>query len=366
LRILMGMPEIGARGGPPACEPPFAQQLRAMGVEVEEEIYARAAAERGWAGRVARVGETATRFRRQVRTGRFDVVHINTSFDARALVRDAFVVSRLGPSRAKIFLKLHGSDARLVETRNPVWSLLRRRLFAGVAAMGVLSSEERGNFLRAGVPEEKIFRVANIVGKSPCESREDFLRRWNLPADRPLLLFIGRFIPAKGLLDVIRACRLLRERGQEFLLLCVGDGPARGHAEAEAGRCGLRERVRFLGYLREDQAADFYAHSTALVFPTYHYEGFPLAIFHAAAAGLPILTTRIRAAADYLKEPDNCLWVEPKEPGPLAGRIVEILGSAELRAEMSANNRRLVERFSESRVTQEYVDIYERLGGRAV
>jgi glycosyltransferase involved in cell wall biosynthesis len=359
----MGMPEAGARGGPPACEPPFARRLRAMGVEVEEEIYTHAETERGWTSRVARVGDTAGRFRRQVRTGRFDVVHINTSFDARALVRDAFVVSRLQHSRAKIFLKFHGSDARLLGTRHPVWVILRRKLFASVAAMGVLSSEERDNFLRAGVPERKIFRVANIVGESSCESREDFLRCWNLPADRPLLLFIGRFIPAKGLLDVIRACRLLRERGQEFLLLCVGDGPARGEAEAEAGRCGLRERVRFVGYLREDQAAGFYAHSTALVFPTYHYEGFPLAIFHAAAAGLPVLTTRIRAAADYLNEPGNCLWVQANDPGALAGRIGEILASAELRAEMSANNRRLAERFSESRVAQEYLDIFRRLAG---
>src|ERR1700674_1310253 len=99
----MGMPEKGARGGPPACEPPCARQLRAMGVEVEEEIYAHAATEWGVIGRVARVGNTARRFRQRVRTGRFDVVHINTSFDARALVRDAFVVPRLGHSRAKIF-----------------------------------------------------------------------------------------------------------------------------------------------------------------------------------------------------------------------------------------------------------------------
>ena len=46
-----------------------------------------------------------------------------------------------------------------------------------------------------------------------------------------------------------------------------------------------------------------------------------MVIFNAAAAGLPIITTRIRAAADYLKEPDNCLWVEPRSPDLLAGKI---------------------------------------------
>ena len=357
----MGMPETGARGGPPACEPPFVRQLRAMGVEVEEEIYAYATTESGFAGRAARVLRTARRFRERLHTGRFDIVHINTSFDTRALLRDTFVLAGPSASHARIFLKFHGSDGRLLETRSPVLRVLRNRLFGCVAGMGVLSSEERANFLRAGVPERKVFQVSNVVARNASEGREEFLRRWKLPADRPLLLFIGRFIPAKGLLDAIRACQLLRESGREVLLLCVGDGPARAEAEAEVARCGLRDRVRFFGYVPEERAAGFYAHSTMLVFPTYHYEGFPLAIFHAAAAGLPILTTRIRAAADYLKEPDNCLWVEREQPGPLAKRIVQILGAPELRARMSANNRQLAERFSAPAVAQEYLAIFKQL-----
>ena len=334
-----------------------------MGVEVEEEIYAYAAAE-GRFARVARVVRTARRFRERLRTGNFDVIHINTSFDSRALLRDAFIVPRLASSRTKIFVKFHGSDGELLETRRPFWAALRRRLFASVTAIGVLSSEERANFVRAGLPEKNVFRVANVVEKRPCRSREEFLRQWGLPDDRPLLLFIGRFIATKGLLDVIRACRFLRDRGQDALLLCVGDGPARREAEAESARFGLSDRVRFFGYLPEEQTTGFYAHSTALVFPTYHYEGFPLAIFYAAAAGLPILTTRIRAAAEYLSEPDNCLWVEPRRPVELAGRIEEVLRDARLRATMSANNQWLVEQFSAPRVARDYLQIFDRLTGR--
>jgi len=362
LRVLMGMPEAGARGGPPTCEPPFARGLREMGVSVQEAIYSHAE-EAGWMGRAARVRGTARRFGDLLRAGDFDIVHINTSFDARALLRDAFLVPSLPATRARIFLKFHGSDGRLLRSGNPVWSALRRRLFARAAGIGVLSSEERGNFLRAGVPEAKVFLVANVVERICAARREDFLARWNLPTDKPLLLFIGRFIPAKGLLDAIRACDLLRERGTECVLLCVGDGPARARAEAEVARRGMGDRVRFFGYLPEPQAANFYAHSSALIFPTYHHEGFPLAIFHAAAAGLPIVTTRIRAAADYLREPENCLWTEPRRPEQLAERIAQLLGKSELRARMAANNRELAERFSAPRVARGYVEIFERLAG---
>ncbi len=373
MRILIGMPEAGARGGPPACEPPFVAALRdlvskgaadrgaAEGVaEVREETYSRAAVS-GWAGRAARVRTTAQYFGELLRSEDFDVVHINTSFDKRALLRDAYLVPGLPATPARIFLKFHGSDARLLETRNPLWSALRQRLFASAAGIGVLSSEERENFLRAGVPEAKLFQVSNVVEAGAHESRADFLRRWNLPADKALLLFIGRFIPAKGLLDTIRACASLRGRGPESLLLCVGDGPARAEAEVEVARLGMREQVRFFGYVPEEQAANFYAHSSALIFPTYHYEGFPLAVFYAVAAGLPMVTTRIRAAADYLREPENCLWVSARQPEELAERILRLLGDGELCARMAANNRALVERFSAARVAAQYLGIYRRL-----
>ncbi|MFY9583439.1 MAG: glycosyltransferase family 4 protein [Candidatus Acidiferrales bacterium] len=361
VRVLVGIPEKGSRGGPAACEPPFIRELRKFGVEVAEETYAYADTQLGFTNRVARVLSTARRFREHVRRNTFDIVHINSSFDTRALLRDVVIVPRLRSAHSRIFLKFHGSDARLLETRNPALSFLRHRLLGRVGGIGVLSSEERANFLRAGIPERKLFQVKNVVERNIHGRKEEFFRRWELSDDRPLLLFIGRFIPTKGLLDVIRACTLLRDRGQKCMLLCLGDGPVRSDAEAEVERHGLQKSVRFFGYIPERQTVEFYASSTILLFPTYHYEGFPMVIFNAAAAGLPIITTRIRAAADYLKEPDNCLWVEPKRPDMLAEKIIQVLESPELRARMSSNNRQLAEQFSAECVTREYVEIYKQL-----
>jgi glycosyltransferase involved in cell wall biosynthesis len=177
----------------------------------------------------------------------------------------------------------------------------------------------------------------------------------------PVLLFIARLIPAKGLADVIQACALLRDRGIAFKLMCVGDGSARADAENQVERLGIADRVRFVGQIPESETAEFYANSTLLVFPTYHGEGFPMTIFYAAAAGLPIVTTKIRAAADYLREPDNCLWVEPQNPTMLADRIQFLLERPDLRDSMKRANQELAKEFSAERVTAEYVDIYRQL-----
>jgi glycosyltransferase involved in cell wall biosynthesis len=98
-----------------------------------------------------------------------------------------------------------------------------------------------------------------------------------------------------------------------------------------------------------------------LVFPTYHYEGFPMVIFKSVAAGLPIITTRIRAAADYLSEPDNCLWVEPQNPHMLAEKIARLLDQTETRARMRRNNLELADEFTARAVAPEYLEIYNQL-----
>ena len=276
-------------------------------------------------------------------------------------MRDAVIVPRLRSEHTRVFLKFHGSDGDLLKTKGPMLTALRRRVLACADGIGVLSSEERENFLQAGVPAEKVFLVKNVVEESVPKPDPDFFRIWGLPDDRPLLLFIGRFISAKGLLDVIVASGLLRDGGQKFLLLCVGDGPTRVEAEALVEKLDLKSSVRFFGYLPEQQTQTFYAHSSMLLFPTYHIEGFPMVIFNAAANGLPIITTRIRAAADYLREPDHCLWVEPKNPEMLAEKIGQLLRDADLRSAMAANNRILAQRFSANIVTAEYLSIYRQL-----
>jgi glycosyltransferase involved in cell wall biosynthesis len=393
VRVLMGMPDPESLGGPAACEPPFVAELRRLGAEVAEEtyVYGERLGRTTLVQRIRRVLSTAKVLRRRLRRTEFDIVHLNSSFDTMALMRDAATLRLLRPTRAKIFIKFHGSDAALLDPRTT--TTLRRTLVRFVLAQadgfGLLSSEERENFIRAGVDGRKLFVVKNVVTgaeeatdahaqqspsashqgvnashQSANASRQGASLRAKLnvaDSETPLLLFIARFIPAKGLTDVIDACAILRDEGRAFRLLCLGDGPARAAAEAQTARLGLNERVRFFGYVPETETAEFYAGSTMLLFPTYHYEGFPMVIFKSIAAGLPVITTRIRAAADYLSEPDNCLWVAPQQPRMLAEKIIQLLEQPDTRASMRRNNLELAQRFTPRVVAPEYLEIYNQL-----
>lgn len=385
MRVLMGMPDRESLGGPAACEPPFVAELRRIGAQVAEDtyVYGERLGKTTLRQRIRRVLATAMRFRRRLREREFDIVHLNSSFDTMALMRDAATLQLLLPARrAKIFIKFHGSDGALFAPQAGAFQrALVRFVLKHADGIGLLSSEERENFIRAGVDRRKLFVVKNVVtdaaeasdasapetqqsasASQTQESGVNLHAKLNI-ADRetPLLLFIARFIPAKGLTDVIDACAILRDRGRSFALLCLGDGEARGAAEAQAARLKLTDRVRFFGYVPERETPEFYAGSTMLLFPTYHYEGFPMVIFKSIAAGLPVITTRIRAAADYLSEPDNCLWVAPQNPHLLAEKIVQLLDEPNLRASMRRNNLELSRQFTARVVAPEYLEIYNQL-----
>ncbi len=361
LRILMGVPDGSIRGGPSGHLPILVRELREQGMEVWEIPYGNTFQEIGPATRVVQLGRTAKRFRDAQRGRTFDIVQLNTSFDFKAVVRDLVVVLGLRRQGEKVVLKLHGSEAGFIGTKNHLLRRLSGMLIHRVDTAGVLSQEEKRNFVRAGYDEKKIRIVKNILDPSQYVKDAASLKEFGVPADVPMVLFAARFLPGKGVADVVRACGVLATRGVEFSLVCAGDGPEREEAEIAANKSCIAEKVRFPGFVPELRMKALYANATVLAFPTYYDEGFPMVIFQSVAAGLPVVTTQIRGAADYLREPDNCLWTEPRNPEMLADKLQIILGDGTLRRSMSNNNRILASSFVAGKVAGEFIALYRSL-----
>ena len=362
MHILVGLVDPKQAGGIYVTESEFLEKCKKRpGMDLETFVFGSRSALDTAAGRALRLLRDVLSFAILVRGKKPDIIHLNSSFDKRALIRDLFYASVTKVLRRNLFIKFHGSEVSLLETTQPIFRYLSHKLFKWVSAFGVLSNEERANFLSAGVPAAKVFVVKNAVNPLWYCRDPAFRPRHNIDLHSPVILFTGRLIPTKGLIDVIRALALVRDQGQDFVFLCLGDGPTRTQADLEVERLRLRERVRFLGHVPEEQTREFYANATMLVFPTYHQEGFPMTIFQSVAAGIPVITTRIRAAADYLKEPDNCLWVEPRNPEMLADRILRLCRDDKARVMMGQNNRTIAAQFSAQCVTDELVLIFNRV-----
>jgi glycosyltransferase involved in cell wall biosynthesis len=360
MKILLAMPSKDSWGGPISSEPPFADALRNLGENVTEEVYVYGdkAKPTPILERVRRVLSTAFRFRKLLRTNDFDVIHFNTAFDLKTILRDSVSLFLMKP-KAKIFFKLHGSEAEKFTETNVVLQVLVNYLKRKVDAFGVHTSEEKANFRRLGFDEKRFFYVKNAVTIHE-ELADDFTREIKERDEVFNLLFVSRFIPAKGLLETIRACAIVSEKGFKFVLNCVGDGEVRVEAEREVERLNLQDVVKFTGYIMENEVAKHFFNSDLFVFPTRHTEGFPNVLFKAVAVGMSVITTKIRASADYLIENDNCLFCT-QEPENIAEKIVELLENKQRRQSMSENNIKLGKTLLPEAIAKEFIEIYRKI-----
>jgi phosphatidylinositol alpha-mannosyltransferase len=171
------------------------------------------------------------------------------------------------------------------------------------------------------------------------------------------VLFVGRFEPRKGVLDMLKAHRILRRLGSESRLLLVGGGPQ----EREARRYVATRRlggVEFLGRVSDAERDQLFKTADVYASPATGRESFGIVLLEAMAAGVPIVASDIHGYKGVVRRDREALLVPPREPKELAAAIRRLLTDRELAAQMSANGLRRAEEFSWPRVTAKVDDYY--------
>ena len=171
------------------------------------------------------------------------------------------------------------------------------------------------------------------------------------------ILFVGRFEPRKGLLDLLKAYRILRKTGCECRLLVVGGGPQ----EREARRYVATRRligVEFLGRVSDDEKAQLFRTADVYVSPATGGESFGIVLLEAMAAGAPIVASDIHGYKGVIRRGREGLLVPPREPKQFAASIARLLRDKELAGDMSAAGMIRAEEFSWPRVTAKVDDYY--------
>lgn len=362
MKILFGMPSKDSWGGPISSEPPFVEAVRKLSVETAaEEIYVYGDKDKPTPvlQRFQRVWKTAFRFRKTLKKQAFDIIHLNTAFDLKTILRDSFSLFVMRPGKAKVFFKLHGSEADKFENANFFVRFLINYLKRKVDGFGVHTKEELENFARLGFDKSKFYFVKNAVTIHKHLS-ENFVRNTKDRTGVFELLFVSRFIPAKGLIETIEACKILKDRKFNFILYCIGDGEMHNEAKQKVKEFNLQTQIKFTGYIPEQEVAKHFFERDIFVFPTRHAEGFPNVLFKAASVGMPIVTTEIRAAKDYLTENENCLFCSQK-PEDIAEKIIALIENENLRQTMSENNLEFGKTLLPENIAKEFLEIYSRI-----
>jgi len=147
------------------------------------------------------------------------------------------------------------------------------------------------------------------------------------------LLYLGRIERRKGIASAIDALSAL----PGCTLRCVGAGDEvhRAGLMKMAARRGLGPRVSF-ERLPRTELAGAYAGSDALLFCVEWPEPFGLVPLEAMAVGTPVIATGTGGSAEYLRDGENCLLVEPGDAGAVAASVRRLAGDRELRGRLRA------------------------------
>jgi glycosyltransferase involved in cell wall biosynthesis len=157
----------------------------------------------------------------------------------------------------------------------------------------------------------------------------------------PVVLFLSRIHPKKGLLDLVEAWAAVRPVGWRVV---VAGGDENGH-RAEVERAvldkGIADRFEFVGEVADDKKWELYSQAGLFVLPS-KAENFGLVIAEALTCGVPVITTRATPWAEL--QTHRCGWWVETGPAPLADALQQAtrLTNAE-REQMGRRGRALVE-----------------------
>lgn len=226
---------------------------------------------------------------------------------------------------AQLIIQTHGIEA---------WQRPGKLVRASSAAAALILSVSRYTRAQvltwADVAPERVVVLPNTFGAGFAPGPSPDRGRWGV-AGRSVLLTVGRMDARegyKGHEKVICAMPALLAAGHDVVYLVVGEGDDRQRLERIAARCGMDERVRFVGAVSRDALIELYRLADLFVMPSGG-EGFGIAYVEAMACGTPALGLGFGGARDALGDGGLGIMVEPDED--LAARIGAALTSPGLR-----------------------------------
>ncbi|MFO7152854.1 MAG: glycosyltransferase [Bacillota bacterium] len=177
--------------------------------------------------------------------------------------------------------------------------------------------------------------------------------------EKLVLLHVGRFAPQKNHLLLIEGVARVLAQYPYIELWLVGDGPLRPAVEKLVLEKKLQNYVRFMG-LRRD-IPELLAQADVLLLPS-DWEGLPLVVLEAMAAGRPVVATRVGGVPELVEEEKTGFLVPPRDPDALAGAILRLARDPELRKRMGeVARKRALERFDIRQTAQAYGELYLKL-----
>lgn len=380
MRVLHVIPSLSPkRGGPSFAVRAMAESIAAHGVTVDVVTT-----DDDEAGHLAvpleqpivEGGVTYRYFRRQTslytfsapltcwlarHVGDYDIVHIHALFSYSALPaawmariqRVPYIVRPLGT------LNRWGLENRRPMLKRVSLRFIEKPILEQAEVIHFTSEQERIEAEAAGhhYPAVEIPLGIDLAPYTSLPSADGFFRRYPDLKNKPLILFLSRLHPKKGLDILLSAFALVVVRNPEARLAIVGDGDSDYVAslQLQARALGIDDYIAWPGSLYDTEKLAVLAAADLFVLPSYS-ENFGLAVVEALAAGLPVV---VSDQVGIHRDVALAGLVVACAAEPLAQALIALLNDPGQRQRLGSAGRRLAqERFSNEALGEKLVSLY--------
>ena len=270
-----------------------------------------------------------------------ELVYITPNAGGKAFFKDFIVVQMLKSMGCKIIAHYHNKGVSVYQSKW-VYNFFYKRFFSNLKV--ILLAENLYKDIAKYVKREDVYICPNGIPSSCKEEME--ARRNNVI---PHLLFLSNLLISKGVIVLLDALKILKEKEYTFVCQFIGGETAEINAVQffeEVNKRELSDLVTYVGRKVREEKEAFFRQADIFVFPTY-YETFGLVNLEAMEYKLPVISTNEGGIPDIVKDGENGLICEKQNPVSLADCIAKLLDDEELRVKMgSAGHEKFCREFT--------------------
>ncbi len=185
----------------------------------------------------------------------------------------------------------------------------------------------------------------------------DLAKKYNLPEDKKLLLFVGRMGFEKKVDVLLKSMKYLED--EKVFLILSGSGPYLKKYKEIARKLKLKN-VRFLGYVKDEILPLLYFNSDIFVSPS-DSEVHPITFLEAMCAGLPLIGVNKRGAKEMITHNVNGFLAKPGDSRDLAVKIKKLINDEKLIKKFSKNSKKIIKNYYIEKTSKKLIELYKRL-----
>lgn len=289
------------------------------------------------------------------RKNKYTLIH---AFQASAAAGGAWLAKLFIPSLPLILTLQEGEQLN----RQPLLTRFFRKLIISKPDYFTAISSYLADYVKSIRGNAEVKVIPNGVDLSAfdgvSESRRLVREELNIPSDYAAIITVSRLVVKNGVENLIRA---FAEAGANLILVIVGDGPLDAHLKKLAGDLGVADRVRWLGKVIPDRIPEYLSGADMFVRPSQS-EGLGNAFLEALAAGVPIVGPLVGGIPDFLKDGENGLVCDPKNPTDIADKIKRLTNDKETRSRLGLAGRQMVRaRYDWDNIARSVAEVYNHI-----